>query len=114
MPTYYYKCASCESFFEIRHSIKQSLLTECPECHNLSLSVVVDSPFELTVKGEVKTIGQLAEKNSKEMGKEQLAMRMEKDGISKTIELTEKRKEVNKLGSLSKEQKVRYIETGKI
>jgi putative FmdB family regulatory protein len=113
MPTYHYKCSACESHFELRHSIKEPLVKKCPECHALAMEVVIE-PFELTVKGEIKTIGQLAEKNSKAMGKEQLAMKMEKDGVNKSIALSEKQKEVNKLGSLSNEQKVKYIETGKL
>lgn len=32
MPTYEYKCRSCEHQFEVIQSIKDDALSECPEC----------------------------------------------------------------------------------
>ncbi len=32
MPTYEYRCRSCEHQFEIQQSITDEVLTTCPEC----------------------------------------------------------------------------------
>ena len=32
MPTYHYKCKSCEHEFQVQQAITDSALTECPNC----------------------------------------------------------------------------------
>lgn len=113
MPIYHYRCKNCGDDFEIQLSIKADKLVKCKECRTDSLDIVIDGPFEMAVK-EVKTLGQLAEKNAKSMGKEQLQKKMETDGVLDTIKKKEKMKEMNKLASLSPEKKIKYIETGKL
>lgn len=113
MPTYHYRCKNCGDDFETVHSIKMEKLKKCEECGEDSLDIVIDGPFDMAVK-EIKTLGQLAEKNAKAMGKEQLQKKMEADGTLDTIKKKEKMKEMNKLASLSPEKKRKYIETGKI
>ena len=114
MPIYHYKCSNCPEDFETFHSIKEPLRKVCPSCKNQSLSVVLDSAPVIINKGEIKTVGQLAEANAKSMGKEQLQMKMEQDGITQQIKNKEKTKEMRKIANLSQENKIKYIETGKI
>ena len=114
MPLYHYKCEDCAVEFEAAHSIKEPLWKTCPDCKKESLSVVLDSPPTIMNVGEVKTIGQLAEKNAKQMGRYGLQERMAVDGTAEKIKQKEKMQEARKLASLSPENKVKYIETGKM
>jgi len=113
MPLYHYKCSSCTEDFETVHSIKEPLWTVCPSCKNKSLTVVYDSVPVIITK-EVKTIGQLAEKNAQSMGKELTQIKADRDGITERNQQKEKMSEMRKLANLSPEKKVKYIETGKI
>lgn len=113
MPIYHYGCSECKEDFETFHSIKEPLRKVCPFCKNETLSVVLDGPPDIINK-EIKTIGQLAEANSKKMGQEQIQKKMEADGSLQRMKNQEKMAEVRKLNNLSQEQKIRYIETGKI
>lgn len=114
MPVYHYKCAECAVEFEAAHSIKESLWKTCPDCKKDGLSVVLDSPPTIMNRGEVKTIGQLAEKNAKNLGRYGLQERMALDGTANKIKEKEKMNEARKLASLSPEKKTKYIETGKL
>lgn len=114
MPVYHYKCSNCPEDFETFHSIKEPLRKVCPSCQNETLGVVLDSAPVIMNKGEIRTIGQLAEANAKAMGKEQLQMKMEQDGVTKRMKDQEKMAEVRKIASLSPENKLKYIETGKM
>ena len=112
MPIYHYKC-ECGFDQEVYHSIKEPTKQQCPACKNPSLYIVIDTIPYGAVK-EVKTVGQLAEKNSRNMGKEQVQMKMDSDGTTEKIKNTEKMREAMKLGSLTPEKKRKYIETGKL
>jgi putative FmdB family regulatory protein len=113
MPTYHYACSECKEEFEIFHSIKESLRKICPFCEKAGLSVVLDEP-PVIINKEVKTIGQLAEKNARELGRYGLQEKMEADGTFERIKQREKRDEIKKVAKLNPEQKKRYIETGKL
>ena len=114
MPLYHYKCELCPEEFETYHSIKQSLLKECPSCKNQSLGVVLGEISAIINKGEIKTVGQLADLNAKAMGKEQLQRKMEEDGTLQKIKDGEKMSQMRKIANLTPEKKIKYIETGKI
>jgi hypothetical protein len=113
MPVYHYKCEECVVEFETVHSIKEPIWKICPDCKNESLRVVLDSPPTIMNVGEVKTIGQLAERNAKSMGRYGLEETMARDGTAQKIKEKEKMKEARKIASLSPEKKTKYIETGK-
>ena len=114
MPIYHYKCSNCPEDFETFHSIKEPLRKVCPSCKKETLGVVLDGPPDIMSKGEIRTIGQLAEANTKAMGKEQLQKRMEEDGTIQKLKDRERMQEARKIASLSPEKKIKYIETGKI
>ena len=114
MQIYHYKCSNFPEDFETFHSIKEAIRKTCPSCNSESLSVVLDGIPAIINKGEIKTIGQLAEYNAKKMGKEQLQKKMEEDGVIDKIKCQEQMAQTRKLASLSEEKKIKYIETGKI
>ncbi len=113
MPTYHYRCSECKEEFETFHSIKEPLKKSCPFCEVEGLSVVLDGP-PVIINKEVKTIGQLAEKNTKSLGRYGLEEKMATDGTLERIEKRSHREQLNKISKLSSENKIKYIETGKI
>lgn len=113
MPTYHYACSECKEEFEVFHSIKEPLRKICPFCEKAGLAVVLDEP-PVIINKEVKTIGQLAEKNARELGKYGLQERMAKDGTVERIKQREQREQLQKIGKLSPEKKAKFIETGKL
>lgn len=66
MPTYVYKCPECGEFEEYQ-SIKDKPLKNCPDCNSSCERVI--QPTHFAVKGDIKTLGQLAEHNAKTHGK---------------------------------------------
>lgn len=67
MPTFEYKCDSCEYSFEIEKSIHKNHPKKCPKCKQNKLYQIFGSPFVFC--NNVTTIGQWAEKNAKTKGK---------------------------------------------
>lgn len=58
MPTYEYKCASCEHTTEAEQSIKDEPLKKCPRCEQDTLVRLISSgAFSLQGKGWFKTGG---------------------------------------------------------
>jgi len=113
MPTYHYACNECKEEFEVFHSIKEPLRKICPFCEKAGLSVVLDEP-PVIINKEVKTIGQLAEKNAKELGRYGLEEKMASDGSIERIKKREKREEITKISKLSPDKQRKFIETGKL
>jgi putative FmdB family regulatory protein len=68
MPNYEYECDNCNHNFEIRQDFDDKPLKKCPECRKNKLRRVLFAPY-VAIRGEPTTIGQLAEKNTREMGK---------------------------------------------
>jgi len=91
MPIYHYACSECKEEFETSHSIKEPLRKSCPFCKLDGLTVVLDKP-PVIINKEIKTIGQLAEKNARELGKYGLQERM-----AKTVLWRGFKKEKNKM-----------------
>lgn len=113
MPTYDYACSECKEEFEVFHSIKEPLRKICPFCEKAGLSVVFNKAPVIIIK-EIKTIGQLAEKNAKELGQYGLQEKMNTDGTLDRIKKREKREEIQKISKLSPERQKKFIETGKL
>lgn len=113
MPTYHYKCFECKEEFETFHSIKEPLKKSCPFCNLEGLRVVLDGP-PVIINKEIKTIGQLAERNAKSLGTYGLQEKMATDGTLDRIKKQEKRQEMTKIANLSPDKATKYIETGKL
>jgi len=86
MPTYAYRCDTCNHSFEEYRSMKASHPKKCPECgesyangngkfhQDYGASRVIG-----VVYGNPTTLGQLAEANNKKLGKEQVQKKQEAD-----------------------------------
>ena len=113
MRTYHYMCSECKEEFEQFHSIKEPLKKQCPFCELEGLSVVLDGP-PVIINKEVKTLGQLAEKNAKALGRYGLEDKMAKDGTVDKLNKRQERQDLKKISNLTPEKKAKYIETGKL
>lgn len=116
MPTYDYKCDSCENELnDVYQSFSEEALIKCPSCSQESLVRVIYGGLGTFVK-EAKTIGQLADKNWKNMGRykrsevESDMKQKAQDSESPLSSLGKaSRKQINKM---TPEQKKKYIITG--
>ena len=77
MITYTYKCDDCEVVFKTQQSIKDDAHSICPECNSDTLHRVIQPPLMVMMKGEPKTLGALAEQNTKYMSQEQIRQKQE-------------------------------------
>jgi putative FmdB family regulatory protein len=131
MIEYDYRCKSEECGLEWSElqSIKDDSSRLCPFCTKETAQRVL-YPFNLTVK-DIKTVGQLADKNTREMGiyerqahEADLAEKMKRKPYigphaDRAVEVGKKTDIVNdgvsdvKIRSMNNEQRKRYIETGK-
>ena len=117
MPIYDYECFKEDCGYQL-YNIEQSLgedpIEVCPECKNHTLyRVILSAPIGFTSR-EVTTIGQLAEKNSKKMGKELVQRKTEEDNKKRNKPDSSKRDLNNKINKMNDRQKERYIMDGKI
>lgn len=119
MPVRVYKCDSCEFGFDSVEGWDEEAKVKCPKCKKKKL-YRVPQMFHFSVRAgesEVKTIGQLAERNDKKISKEQKA----KVERSKTLKKPKrydpwwrKGKPVDKsLANLNDKQKKDFITKGK-
>ena len=67
MPLYDFECTPCAYYTEIRQGIDDPSTHECPHCNQETLvKVFINSP-SFFVRGEPNTIGQWADKNTRNM-----------------------------------------------
>ena len=105
MPVYEYKCSGCEHQFEIVEALKAPVKRKCPECNNNLLERLL-FPVMGRVKS-IKSIGQLAEKNTKRAGGS-----LDNPDEHKKKEVKSKTKELNAINRMTKQQQIKYIEEG--
>ena len=111
MPLYDYACSNCNhEIIDVQQSIKDKPLRKCTECGKQTLERVIYGG-DIFVRGEAKTIGQLADRNSKKMGKYERQAK-EKEHNMKD-QMSEKRKLNRKINSMTPEQKHKWIVDGK-
>jgi putative FmdB family regulatory protein len=116
MPTYDYLCESCShEINDLYQSFSEDSLIKCPSCGQDSLRRVIYGGLGTFVK-DVKTIGQLADKNWKSMGrykKSEIEQQRKDAAKSQESPLSSlgkaSRTEINKM---TQEQKHKYIITG--
>lgn len=118
MPTYEYKCDKCEHSFEIIQRMADRPLVKCPICKKNKLYRLFFSPMVFVV-GEAKTIGQLADRNTKKMSNDQKDSIAEKYKKNKKQVIGEKpwykqnqTKTSKQIQGMNVEQKRKYIENG--
>jgi len=115
MPRYDYRCENCNyELNDIYQSFQDKPLKKCKNCKKMTLHRVVFSPH-VYVRGEPTTMGQLAERNSKKMGKTQVEEMSKKDKESKQSALKEAKNEMrSKINKMNNSQKRSYIENGRL
>lgn len=127
MITYTYQC-EFGHLYEESQSIKdfdKNRVVVCAECGNIMESYIGEPPF--CFPKNITTVGQLGEKNWRELGKcrqqekmgenkekkEQAKRQILKDNGLENVSIPDYQKSV-KLGKLNKQQQDRYIKTGKL
>ena len=118
MPTYDYLCNDCNCEFEQSHGFNKT--PEPCKCGSSDIKIVINQPPEAFVKGEPKTLGQLAEANTKNMGRYELddhRAKQEKGNLKKQKpkDWWEKSGNANKseINKMSAKQKAKYIRDGR-
>ena len=114
---YDYQCDKCAyNMIDVYQSIHEEALISCPNCGENSLQRVIHGGFACFVK-DIKTIGQLADKNWSTLGTYKRSEIEENGKNKKNNEQSvfsscgnASKKEINKMTT---EQKQRYIMEGK-
>lgn len=111
MPLHDYECTQCGQFFEnVYQKFEESPLTTCTSCDEEALNRILAVPT-FSVKGEPTTVAQLAEKNTKAMGRYEL-----EDKKSADIKTNEEQKNKTalrrKINKMTPRQKDNWIKGG--
>jgi len=114
MPLYDFECEPCAYYTEIRQSMEGPSSLECPVCGQETLKKVFINAPHCYVRGESATIGQIADRNTEKMGlyEKQEKTAKDKNGKGLTTEQKEKRKQHQKIVSMTPEQKMKWIREG--
>ena len=114
MPTYDFECEPCAYYAEISQSVHEPSALKCPVCGEQTLRKIYINPPAMFVRGDAKSIGQLADKNARNMGFYEKQDRAIKDGVNQALnnEKNEKRKMHQKITSMTPEQKLKWIKEG--
>lgn len=118
MPTYDYKCESCDhEINDIYQSFSEESLVKCPSCGKDSLHRVIYGGLATFVK-DAKTIGQVADKNWSNMGsykRSEIEQQKKEESAKAESPLSSfgpaSKKQINKM---TPEQKKKYIITGEL
>jgi putative FmdB family regulatory protein len=112
MPLYDYECKSCGQQEEVFQKFEEEPLSECPDCKEQEFRrVILQAPMAF-VKG-CNTVGWLADKNSKEMGRYGREERSAQDGSEQKKKVKETREMHKKLNKMTPAEKHNYIMKGK-
>jgi len=113
MPKYDYGCSHCGfSWEDVQQSISDPPKKKCPKCKHMTLSRVIFGGIEPFVRGEATTLGQLAERNSKKMGKCAVDEKEAKKRAEVDQGLKSHKETIKRVGKMSDNQKERFIENG--
>lgn len=75
MAEYEFKCGKCNHSFTLTQSMTSPRPKACPKCRaRKDFGVVIQAPIGL--RGEPRTVGALAERNSTRLGKEALELKL--------------------------------------
>lgn len=110
MPLYDFECEDCIYYTEIRQSMDDPSIHKCPICGKETLRKVIINPPIMICRGEPNTIGQLMDKNTRNMGKYEIQDKDAQNNISK--EPNEKKNLHRRINAMTPEQKVKWIKEG--
>ena len=118
MPRYSFTCEKCghnqEKFWLISEYDNNLKSCKCEKCKSRKIYRNYQSDNMYGSVREVKTVGQLAERNTKKMGRYELENRLKEDKIPEEIEKRNKRQKLNKLAKMNDKQKTKYIMEGEL
>ena len=110
MPLYDYLCTNCQYKIEdIQQSIKDKPLVRCKKCKRMTLERIIYEG-DVFVKSEPTTIGQIADRNTKKMGKYERQSKEKQHNMKQ--QLSEKQKLNKKINSMTAAQKRKWIQEG--
>jgi putative FmdB family regulatory protein len=109
---YDYECKKCGLVDEFSHPMGESI-KKCPSCGSKKFGIVILQAPRCVVN-EVRTVGQLADRNWKKMGTYERETKMKEDGVQESIDRSEYNKKMGKLARMTPEQKHKYIHDGTI
>jgi len=119
-----YFCQKCSTkYYSVRKKVEKQEQIKCPDCNNILSSLLSSPDFILN---EIKTVGQLADKNTREMGhyeREDKQRKLIEDHLNSKkkagidIDSYNSRKreieKLRKINNMTEQQKKDYILTGK-
>tara|TARA_Y100000310_G_scaffold315845_1_gene366910 strand:+ start:2603 stop:2944 length:342 start_codon:yes stop_codon:yes gene_type:complete len=109
MATYEYKCEACGHFFTEEISIKKyKRKKKCPSCKKHKLRRILSAP-DISIGGESTTLGQLAESNTKKMGRYELEEKQRQDNKELENLKRDTRKTQREINKMTPDQKKKYI-----
>lgn len=109
---YEYRCNNCQHEFEAVQTIKEKPLKKCPSCkkNKLERLISVTTGF---VRRDATTIGQVADRNAKKLGKNEVQERDLKKKSDTKVALDQAKVELNRtINKMSEDQKRKYIDNG--
>ena len=113
MPSYDYSCYVCGFHWEdVKQSIHDKPKKQCPKCNKMGLNRMISVGLPPFVRGDVNTIGQMADANAKKMGKYGVSEADAKKREEVDQVLKERKEENAKVGRMSKIEQQRFIENG--
>jgi|TARA_Y100000996_G_C22318721_1_gene559378 putative FmdB family regulatory protein len=119
MPTYDYLCNECGCEFEQSHGFGKKP-SPCESCGSSDIKIVINQVPMAFVKGEAKTLGQLADRNTSKMGSYELSEKRAKQEEGnlkkqKSKDWWQKSGSANSsdINKMSTSQKAKYIKDGK-
>lgn len=111
---YDYECTNCKThLYDVEQSVKDKPLKKCSLCKKNTLErVILSAPFVKCTN--ITTVGQLAEKNTKKIGKYKLseAAAIAEEKSPKSIYGAATKAESRKLSKMTAKQKAKYIMEG--
>tara|TARA_Y100000389_G_scaffold200415_1_gene240745 strand:+ start:2202 stop:2543 length:342 start_codon:yes stop_codon:yes gene_type:complete len=112
MPLYDFECKQCKYYDEVRQAYDAPSILECPSCNKKTLRKVFINPPSISVRGEANTIGQLADKNTRDMGHYEKQEKSAKDNKKNNSEAQQKRDLNKKINGMTDKQKINWIKEG--
>ena len=112
MPLYDFECKECKYYDEIRQAYDAPSILNCPCCNKKTLRKVFINPPAISVRGEINTIGQLADKNTSKMGTYERQERALKDTPKDESEAQQRRNLNRKINGMTEKEKVKWIKGG--
>jgi putative FmdB family regulatory protein len=114
MPLYDYRCNECGySMVDVYQHITDNSLNICPSCNQESLERIIYGGIYASVK-EVKTIGQLADKNWKDIGhyKRTEISSQQREKQPQTVFPEAGKASRKDIAKMTEQQRTNYIMTG--